>query len=172
MRSRFPTLALAASLCLTVLAVGFGAAHATAGPSPVPAVSGPWASPEAERDPEVLTEHRQGIMRATSGHMAAAAAILLDGAPFEANLELHGTALEGLLADIPALFPEGSAHAESDARAEIWSEWDTFTDRAAHTGERARAFGEATRQGDQMAMIQAFQALGESCGACHEDYRN
>jgi len=176
MRSRRSVPALTAALCLTLIAAGVGAAHATTGPSPDLAAEGASiplvVSTAAEGDPEVLTEHRQGVMRATSGHMAALAAILLDGAPFEENLALHGTALAGLLADIPALFPEGSEHPESDALPETWSDWDTFVDRAGTTGERAASLGEATQGGDRMAMIQAFQALGESCGACHESFRN
>jgi cytochrome c556 len=166
MPARIHSLPLALSLCVAVVAAGAGAADGLG----APAAAGP-AEATAPEDPEVLTDHRQGVMRAVSGHMAASAAILLDGAPFEGNLSLHGTALTGLLEDIPALFPEGSQHEESGARPEVWSNRETFSQRAGVTAERAAAFGEATQGADRMAMVQAFQALGQSCGACHEDFR-
>ncbi len=168
MRVRTPASILAAALFVGVLTAGIGAAGSlNADPAPTAAE---WVSPDPET--EALVDHRQGVMRAVSGHMAATAAILLDGAPFEENLQMHGSTLSALLADIPALFPEGSEHEESDARAEIWSDADTFRSKADDTAEAAAALAAATEGGDPSAMIQAFSALGSSCGACHEDFRN
>ncbi len=170
MRSVPLSLTLAAGLVFLVVAAGFTAVDSRAAHDPSP-VGLPGFAGVQNLDVEALVDHRQGVMRAVSGHMAASAAILLDGAPFEDRISLHGTALAGLLTDIPDLFPEGSAHDESDARPEIWEDFGTFTDRGQETMERAAAFGEGTQGGNQAEMTQAFIALGDSCGACHESFR-
>ncbi len=186
MQRSLTTLAIAAPLLLAVAGAGTGALDSlTAHPEMSPAAEhllerGAWSvdsqratSPHSSDvfDVEALVDHRQGVMRAVSGHMAATAAILFDGVPFENQLDVHGAALSGLLDDIPALFPEGSEHEESDARPEIWQDAGTFSDRSQTTTDAAAAFAEAVQGGDQGQMIQAFSALGDSCGACHEDFR-
>jgi cytochrome c556 len=176
MRDHFVSLALASSMCLAVMSAGFGAWHVISFPADAHALSDLASVPSSlvgiPGDPEVLTEHRQAVMRAAGGHMTSVAAILFDGAPFQNDLAMHGSALAGLLADIPAQFPEGSDHPDSDTRPETWTDWDTFLERAENTRNRAAAFAEATQGGDPSAMIQTFQALGESCGACHDVFRN
>lgn len=175
MQRPLKTLAVTAPLFLAVAGAGTGALDSlTTQPDLSPAAEhllerGAWS--DDARNVEALVDHRQGIMRAVGGHMAATAAILFDGVPFENDLGVHGAALSGLLGDITALFPEGSAHEESDARPEIWEDADTFDERSRTTGDAAAAFAEAVQGGDQAQMIQAFSALGDSCGACHEDFR-
>ncbi len=161
---------LAAALVASVVAAGFGAAESRAADDATP-VGLPAFAGVQDLEVEALVDHRQGVMRAVSGHMAASAAILLDGAPFEDRISVHGAALAGLLADVPSLFPEGSAHDESDARPEIWEDSGTFSERAQDTEQRAAAFGEATQGGNAMEMTQAFISLGDSCGACHDSFR-
>lgn len=171
---RVPLIALTGALALSVAAAGLAAAESL---TSTPAMS-PGASHILERmataDPEVeaIVDHRKGVMRAVGGHMASVAAIVLDGAPYEESLPMHGAALAGLLGDIPGLFPEGTEHEESGADPSVWSNWDTFVSRAQTSAERAEAFRAAVEGGNRQAMAQAFAALGGSCGACHEDFRN
>ncbi|TVR54550.1 MAG: cytochrome c [Gemmatimonadales bacterium] len=168
MKRTLPAYLLSASLAILVVTAGLKASDATHRPSPAPAVPALLMG----QDVEAIVDHRKGIMRAASGHLRATAAILVDGLPFEAMLPMHGSALAMLLSDIPALYPEGSNHEESEARPEIWQSWDVYVERAGTTAQRARALEEAIQGGNRAAMVQAFRGLGETCGACHEDYRN
>ena len=171
---KVPLFALTGALALSVAAAGLAAAESL---TSTPAMT-PGASHILERmataDPEVeaVVDHRKGVMRAVGGHMASLAAILLDGAPYEESLSLHGVALAGLLGDIPGLFPEGTDHEESGADPAVWSNWDTFVSRSQTSADRAEAFRSAVEGGNRQAMVQAFAAMGASCGACHEDFRN
>lgn len=168
MRPSLSAYLLSASLTILVIAAGLKAADVAHRSSPAPAV------PELllGKEVEAIVDHRKGIMRAASGHLRATAGILVDGLPFEEMLPMHGSALAILLSDIPALFPEGTNHEESDARLEIWQSWDAYVERAGTTAQRARALEEAIQGGNRGAMVQAFRGLGETCGACHDDYRN
>ncbi len=122
-------------------------------------------------DPEVYIDYRQAVMKAVGGNASAAAAILIDGAPFTGNLEEHARAIENLTADIPALFPEGTDHPDSDARPEVWGDRGAFEERAAATRRAAKAFREAAAGGNTAAAMPRFRDLGQSCRACHDDFR-
>jgi cytochrome c556 len=163
MKRSTPVMLLSASLGLLVIAAGLRASESLRPAPPELTLRG--------QDVEAIVDHRRGVMRATSGHIRATTAILIDGVGFEDSLPMHAGAIAALLADIPALFPEGSVHANSEARPEIWQSWDTFGERAQTSADRARAFEEAVRGGNRQAMVQAFRAIGETCGACHDDYR-
>jgi len=122
-------------------------------------------------DAEVYVDYRQAVMSAVGGNTAASAAILIDGAPFVTNLEEHARAIERLTEDIPALFPEGTAHEDSGAKPEVWEDRSTFEERAEATHRAATAFREAVEGGDPAQAMPYFRELGDSCRNCHDDFR-
>ena len=134
-------------------------------------VTGILAASAHAADTEVYVDYRQAVMSAVGGNASASAAILIDGAPFAGNLEEHARAIERLTADIPALFPEGTAHEDSDARPEVWGDRATFEERAEATHQAAAAFREAAAGGDPAQAMPYFRDLGQSCRACHDDFR-
>lgn len=56
---------------------------------------------------------------------------------------------------------------KSEARPEIWSDWDGFTTRAAAMEAAARALDTGSLAGIRDGMA----GLGASCGGCHKAYR-
>ncbi len=166
MRSRSRAVAVCTALLGGAFLVGFSVPEGSPeAPAGVPAKA-------QDAEVEAIVDHRRAVMRAAGGHLSAAAAILMDGLPHEGTLAAHGAAVGALFQmDMPAFFPEGSLHEESEAVQAIWDDWDGFVERYEDTAERAQAFAEATQGGDQGAMIEAFAALGDSCGACHESFR-
>lgn len=126
-----------------------------------------------ENNAEATLDYRQGVMSAVGGNISAAAAILMAGADFRDNLPEHARALATLTADIPSLFPEGSAHEDSDALAVIWENPEVFQERASDTREAARRFHQAVEDGESDAeLMRHFRTLGQSCRACHDDFRD
>lgn len=165
MRKPLKPLALSAPLVLSVALVGFGHAWPAEEPSTAPP---PTEDPEVE----AVVDHRQGAMSVAGGSMSALAAVVLDGAPYEDRLETYAGALRDVMSDIPAFFPEESDHPESDARAAVWDDRETFRERAEAAAEAAAELADAVERNDQAAAVQAFGGLGNACGACHEDFRN
>ena len=123
-----------------------------------------------QADEQVTIDYRQGVMKAVGGNMAALAAVLVDGADYRDNLALHARFIADALQDVPALFPEGSDFGETDALASIWEEQEKFQQRAEGSRKAAELLVEAVEKGDD-AMALRFRELGESCRACHEDFR-
>ena len=72
---------------------------------------------------------------------------------------------------IPELFPEGTAGHPSEAKEEIWQDWEDFTAKADDlvraAGELAAALETAT--GNEWTA--AFKQVSDGCKACHKSYR-
>lgn len=72
---------------------------------------------------------------------------------------------------IPDLFPEGSIVGDSEALPAIWENWEDFV-AIVETGKQAATDGLAAAEaGDATAYAAAVQALGATCGACHQQFR-
>lgn len=66
------------------------------------------------------------------------------------------------------LFPEGPVQAVSEARPEIWTDWDRFSDLAMDLEGAAQALMDgSTSEIDQGA----FKRVADACAACHKSYR-
>lgn len=128
-----------------------------------------WA--HADSHGEAVVEYRQGVMSAIGGNTSAIAASALQGAGYEGNLETHARQLVELTEDIPALFPEGSNVGETWALDAVWEDRAGFEERAQAASEAAQDLYDAVQAGDQAAIAQRFQALGQACKACHDNYR-
>lgn len=121
---------------------------------------------------EVQIEYRQGVMEALGGNASAISAVVIDGADeYRGNLETHARFIRDMTEDIPALFPEGSDFGDTDALPEIWEEPEKFEERADDTHEKAVALFQAVEEENEEEIGPRFRELGESCSACHDDFR-
>lgn len=68
------------------------------------------------------------------------------------------------------LFPEGTETGDTKAAETIWSDPEGFKAASEAAIEAAKAAAAAAAEGPE-AFGAAFQAVGASCGACHEGYR-
>ncbi|WP_417670022.1 c-type cytochrome [Roseibium sp.] len=71
--------------------------------------------------------------------------------------------------EMTKLFPDGSLEAPSEAKPEIWANWQKFEAFANDLSEKAGALKAASM--DQSAVPAAFGAVGKTCKACHEEFR-
>ena len=122
-------------------------------------------------DEDPVVSYRQSYMSSIGGHVGSVHHLLSNGLDFEGDLLMHAEALAKLTANIARLFPEGSTGGETSAKPAVWAEWDTFVERADANSEAADALLAAARSEDDAAVKEAFRALGKSCRACHDDYR-
>lgn len=131
---------------------------------------GPGIPGTAHAEEQIIIDYRQGVMKAVGGNMASLAAVIVDGAEYRANLIHHARFVTRFMQDVPALFPEGSDFGETDALMSVWEQREEFEQRAADTRKAADLLLEAVEKDDE-AMALRFRELGESCRACHEDFR-
>jgi cytochrome c556 len=126
----------------------------------------------AFEEDEVKIDYRKGAMRAIGGNMASLAAVIVDGAEdYRDNLALHAGFIVNMTRDIPSLFPEGTDIGETDALPAIWEDMDRFTELSEENHQAAVALLEAI-EGGEANLGPRFRELGQSCSACHDDFRH
>ena len=131
-----------------------------------PALSGADALEDA-------VDYRSGVMEVMGWNLRQIGAMLKGKQPMDPKVlarrarDLNSAAH----LDILAGFPDDSVSDESDAKDEIWLDWETFTSRLETMRKRAAALAETARESDQKATAAAFKDLAKACKACHHDFR-
>ena len=120
---------------------------------------------------ENYIKYRQAMMKAIGGHMGAATQIVRGKVLPAGHLAMHAKALAELTADLPSLFPEGSDFGETQAKPEIWEQWDKFEQAAGAAKTATAQFADAVAGGDQATIAAAHKKVGEACKGCHKHYR-
>jgi cytochrome c556 len=78
-------------------------------------------------------------------------------------------AIEKDAAKTVALFPEGSLHPASRAKAEIWTDWAAFEAQAKDLQTAAAALASAAASGGDVAA--AAKVMFKACKNCHDQFR-
>jgi len=120
----------------------------------------------APATPEEAVAIRKALMKEDGGILRSAGS--LTGADAVAAMQT----LKDNYSHIPALFPEGSIVGDSEALPAIWENWETFV-AISKAGEDAAAAGLAAAEaGDATAYAASLQAIGATCGQCHQQVRS
>lgn len=125
----------------------------------------------AEDDPENIIKYRQKVMAANGALTAAAGAIVQGKVGYKKDLADHAKALQAINRDVAALFPKGSDFGDTKALDSVWSKRADFEKRAKDAQLKSDAFAKAVSTGDAKIYGAKFKELGDSCKACHKDYR-
>ncbi len=135
---------------LSVLLCGIAAAHITAEDLP--------AGPIRERHElmEGIGKKAKIINDALKANNAAPVA--------DAAEKLHADA-----AKIAALFPPGSTHPKSRAKADIWQDWPKFESTTKQLQANAAALAAAAKNGGDIRT--AAQGMFDTCKSCHDQFR-
>lgn len=126
---------------------------------------------QAQSQPEDIIKFRQNVMKANSGHMGAAGAIMQGKVDHKNRLADHAKGLEITNKDIASLFPKGSDKGKTRALPSIWEKRADFEQVAKNAERASAAFAQAVAAGDDKAIQQRYKELGEACKACHKDFR-
>ena len=69
-------------------------------------------------------------------------------------------------------FPEGSDEGETNARMDIWLDFDDFTAKAKSAETAALQLAALAKAGDTAGAKSGFKALAGTCKACHSLYKD
>jgi cytochrome c556 len=87
------------------------------------------------------------------------------------TLEGSGKAIQKWALVFPTLFPAGSDKGNTKAAPTIWTDSAGFQKAAMAFSSTGEALATAAKAGDATAVAAALKSMGESCGACHKEYR-
>lgn len=122
-----------------------------------------------ETNPHIV--HRQGIYKTVGGHMTSLKAILFLKHEAKDQAAYHAEAIVTAFKHMGNAYPAGSDKGETKARPEIWTQPDKFRQAGKNAFTAATALAEATQLGEPKEVIAAYKKLGDSCKACHDDFR-
>ena len=73
--------------------------------------------------------------------------------------------------EMDSYFPENSNQSPSEAKDEIWLQWDDFVDAIQSFENASTALIDAAATEDPRAMDGAFSDMTKSCKSCHQQFR-
>ena len=120
------------------------------------------------------------VMKARHDHyeemgdaMKAIGRELKASSPSAATIQGHAAVIARYAPQILTWFPEGSGPeaGRTRAKAEIWSDPDTFRQRAKAFEAEAARFNQIAQGGDIEAIRQAVPELSSACKNCHDRFR-
>ncbi len=91
--------------------------------------------------------------------------------PFDAaKAAVAARDIEATAKEIPDLFPEGTDGHPSEAKPEIWTQWDKFTRESEALGVAATDLV-AALEGGADGWRDTFKGVVDACKACHKSFR-
>jgi cytochrome c556 len=87
-----------------------------------------------------------------------------------ATIKSEAHALQALAAHVTHLFPPGSTQPPTDAKLAIWQNWPDFETKA-DALKAASVELENADPSDFRALSSKVRAISQTCGGCHELYR-
>lgn len=124
-------------------------------------------------NPKDLVEYRQAVMRSLGGHAGSIARIVKGQVDVD-HLQAHAEAIAATAPAVSDIWWDNSTYDDyekTDALPAIWENPDDFQSKIEDFQTAAEEFVAAVETGERSQILQGFQALGKSCGDCHDDYR-
>ena len=124
--------------------------------------------------PEDAVKYRKAAFTVMSTHFGRIAAMAQGKVPFDAAAASANADIVATLAHLPfGGFVDGTAGTEKgSAKASIWTERAKFDEGAKKLHEETAKLATVAKGGNLDQIKVAVGAVGQSCKACHDNYRN
>jgi cytochrome c556 len=139
--------------------------------SSIAAVSSVMA--EERKSPEdAAIEYRQSAFYMIKSHFGPMAAMVKGEKEFNAEEFTKNAEAVAILSKFPINgFIEGSNKGHTEAKDAVWSNMDDFKKKMETFQVEAASLAEVAKGGDMAAIKPQFGKVGESCKACHKEYK-
>jgi cytochrome c556 len=117
-------------------------------------------------------KYRQAAFQLMGTHAQRLGAMAKGEVPFDkTSAESNALMVELLSRQVALAFPPGSDMAPSKAKPEVWQDMAPFKSHSDQLQTTSGKLTTAARSGDANAFKTAFNAMAQTCKACHEGYR-
>jgi len=123
------------------------------------------------QDDAAFIQYRQKVMTSNGANMGAIGDILKNKLPYQSNIQVHAQEIQRMSTLIPGAFKKDVAAGKTDAKPEIWKEWDKFAAAADALGREAAELATVAQGGNMEAIGAQVKKLSDTCGNCHKPYR-
>ena len=122
--------------------------------------------------PEDAIKYRKAAFTVMGAHFGRIGAMASGKAPFDAAAAAANADIVATMSKLPyAGFIEGTATGDTRAKPEIWTERAKFDLATSKMQEEVVKLNVAAKSGNLDQIKVAFGAAGQSCKACHDNYR-
>ena len=122
--------------------------------------------------PEDAIKYRQSAMALQGNHLGRVLAMANGRVPFDAKVAADNIEIIATLNRLQfAGFVDGSATGNTRAKPEIWTEKDKWNAAAAKSQEEVAKLAAAGKSGNLDQIKAAAGGVGQSCKACHDNFR-
>lgn len=127
---------------------------------------------EQKSPEEMAIEYRQDAYHMIKYHFGPMAAMVKGDKEFNAEEFAKNAEAVAALSKFPINgFIEGSDMGDTEAKSEIWTNMDDFKKKMETFQVEAASLAEVAKGGDMAAIKPQFGKVGESCKACHKEYK-
>lgn len=120
--------------------------------------------------PEDAIKYRQASLTVMANHFSRIGAVVKGDKPFNKDEVMANAAVVASLSHLPwAAFGPGTEGGK--AQPEIWKEADKFKAGSDKMEKAVAELNTAAKSGDLESIKKAFGATGQTCKACHDNYR-
>src|SRR5262245_35025879 len=123
------------------------------------------------QEEEAFIQYRQKVMASNGANMGAIGDILKNKLPYQNHIIVHAQEIQRMATLIPDAFKKDIATGKTDAKPEIWKEWDKFTADANAMEREAAELAKVAQSGNMEAISAKVKKLSDACGSCHKPYR-
>lgn len=122
--------------------------------------------------PEDAIKYRKAAFTVMAAHFGRVAGMANGKIPFDAKAAAENAEIATMMSKLPyAGFVPGSEKGDTKADPKIWSEMDKFNAAATKMQEEMAKLNVAAKGGNLDTIKSAAGAVGQSCKACHDNYR-
>ncbi|TFW09800.1 cytochrome c [Oxalobacteraceae bacterium OM1] len=133
----------------------------------------PFAAHAQFAKPEDAVKYRKAAFTLMGAHMGRIGAVVKGDKAYDKAAVEQDAAIVEMMSKLPfTAFTPGSDTADSKAKPEIWKEQDKFKAAAEKMQGEVQKLSAAAKAGDLNLVKASFGAVGQSCKACHDSYRN
>lgn len=124
-------------------------------------------------DREKAVDYRQSAMSLIGANFKPMGAMVKGEMPYDAAVfARHAKDLAAIASiDILRGFPEDSEGDDSEAKAEIWLEWEDFKKKMGDMQRESADLATVAATDDKAAIKKQFLATADACKACHKKFK-
>ena len=122
---------------------------------------------------EAAIDYRQSVMTVFRWNIKPMGAMMKGEIPFDAHaFARYAKDLAAAASmDLMSAFPEESEEGETDAKPEVWLEWEDFQSKFKDLQEQSSKLAEVAAGGDKDLVTKQFGAAADTCKACHKKFK-
>lgn len=122
--------------------------------------------------PEDAIKYRKASFTVMAAHFGRIGAMANGRVPFDAKVAADNAAIVETMSKLPwAAFGAGTDKGDTRALPVVWSEAGKFKEGADKMQAEVAKLAAAARTGNLDSVKAAFGAAGQTCKACHDDFR-